>query len=140
MTPLDRLLAEHEIAGLITRYAVFNDDGDFDAVATLFAENGQFIRPSGGDPVVGRAAILASYQGRPPRVSRHLIANIVVEVTSETEATARSTMVLYTAPVGALPAEANTPALLGGFRDTLVNTADGWRFASREGYLDLKID
>lgn len=140
MSPLDRLLAEHEIAGVITRYAMLNDDGDHDGVANLFTSDGQFVRPSGGDPIVGRAAILASYQGRPPRISRHLITNIVVDVVSEDAATARSTIVLYTAAPGALPADANKPALLGGFRDRLVRTADGWRFAAREGFLDLKID
>jgi uncharacterized protein (TIGR02246 family) len=140
MTPLDRLFAEHEIASLVTRYAMLNDDGDYEGVAALFAEDGSFTRPSGGDPIVGRGAILASYQGRPPRISRHLITNIVVDVASESEATARSTIVLYTAAPGALPADANKPALLGGFRDRLVKTAEGWRFASREGFLDLKLD
>jgi len=140
MTPLDILFAEHQIASLVTRYAVLNDDGDFDGMAALFTEDARFIRPSGGDPIVGRDAILASYQGRPPRISRHLITNIVVDVVSETEATCRSTIVLYTAAVGALPADANKPALLGGFRDRLAKTAEGWRFAEREGFLDLKID
>lgn len=140
MTPLDRLLAEHEIAGVITRYAVANDDGDYDALAALFTDDARFTRPSGGDPIVGRAEIRASYEGRPPRISRHLITNIVVDIVSASEATARSTIVLYTAPVGALPAIANKPALLGGFRDRLIKTGDGWRFAEREGFLDLKLD
>jgi len=140
MTPLDRLLAEHEIAGLITRYAMLNDDGDYDALAALFTDDARFIRPSGGDAIVGAAAIRASYEGRPPRISRHLITNIVVDIVSDGEATARSTIVLYTAPAGALPAIANSPALLGGFRDRLIKTSDGWHFAEREGFLDLKID
>ena len=140
MTPLDRLFAHHEIADLITRYAMLNDDGDHDGVAAMFTEDGRFVRPSGGDAIVGRDAIRASYEGRPPRISRHLITNIVIDLLAEDEATARSTMVLYTAPPGALPADANTPALLGGFRDRLVKTDAGWRFATREGFLDLKID
>lgn len=140
MAPLDRLVAEAEITRLITRYAMLNDDGDFAGVAAMFVEDARFTRPSGGDPVVGAEAIRASYEGRPPRLSRHLITNIVVDLVSEYEATARSTMVLYTAPSGDTPAVANTPALLGGFRDRLVRTADGWRFAERIGYLDLKID
>ncbi len=140
MSPLDRLFAEHQIADLVTRYATLNDDGDYDGLAALFTEDARFVRPSGGDPIVGRAAIRASYEGRPPRISRHLITNILVDLVSDTEAAARSTIVLYTAPPGALPADANKPALLGGFRDRLVKTPDGWRFAAREGYLDLKID
>jgi len=31
------------------------------------------------------------------------------------------------------------PALIGGFRDKLVRTAEGWRFAERAGFLDLKV-
>ncbi len=140
MTPLDRLFAEHQIADLVTRYAALNDDGDFEGMAALFTEDGRFTRPSGGGQIVGRDAILASYQGRPPRIARHLIANIIVELVSESEAACRSTIVLYTAEPGALPADANKPALLGGFRDRLVKTADGWRFAEREGFIELKID
>ena len=140
MTPLDRLFAEQEIAALVTRYAMLNDDGDHAGVAALFTEDGSFVRPSGGAPIVGPAAIRASYEGRPPRISRHLITNIVVDLESADAATARSTMILYTAAPGALPAVANKPALLGGFRDRLVKTADGWRFAAREGYLDLTLD
>jgi len=140
MTPLDRMFAEHQIADLVTRYAVLNDDGDYAGMAALFTADASFTRPSGGDPVVGRDAIRASYEGRPPRISRHLITNIVVDLVSDEEATARSTIVLYTAQPGVLPADANKPALLGGFHDRLVKTADGWRFAERTGYLDLKLD
>lgn len=140
MTPLARMLAEREITRLVTRYAMLNDDGDYAAVAEMFTDDARFVRPSGGDPIVGRAAIRASYEGRPPRLSRHLITNIVIDFTSDEEAACRSTMVLYTAPAGTMPGVTATPALLGGFRDRLVLTADGWRFAERIGHLDLKID
>ena len=140
MSPLDRMLAEHEIAALVTRYAVLNDDGDFADVAALFARDGRFVRPSGGEAVVGRDAIRASYEGRPPRHSRHLITNILVDIGSADEATSRSTMMLYTAAPGDLPVSANTPALLGGFRDRLVREDGAWRFAERIGFLDFKID
>jgi uncharacterized protein (TIGR02246 family) len=140
MTPLARMLAEQEIARLVTRYAMLNDDGDYASVAEMFTDDARFVRPSGGDPIIGRAAIRASYEGRPPRLSRHLITNVVVDFLSDEEATCRSTMVLYTASAGATPGTAAKPALLGGFRDRLVLTADGWRFAERIGHLDLKID
>jgi len=138
MTPLDRLLAEQEISRLIIRFALLNDAADWDAVAATFTADGRFIRPAGGDPVVGREAIHASFASRPPRKSYHLITNIVVDVASENEATARCSMLLYTAPAGA--AAAASPALIGGFRDKLVHTPEGWRFAERAGFLDLKVD
>ncbi|MBM3609844.1 MAG: nuclear transport factor 2 family protein, partial [Alphaproteobacteria bacterium] len=125
MTPQDRMLAEHEIARLITRFALLNDAGDWAAVADTFTLDGRFIRPAGGDPVVGREAIMASFASRPPRKSCHMITNIVADLVSDTEATARCTMLLYTAPAG--ESVAATPALIGGFRDKLVRTAQGWR-------------
>ena len=137
MTPLDRMLAEHEISRLTTQFALLNDSGDWEAVAAMFTEDARFVRPAGGDPVVGRAAILASFASRPPRKSCHLITNIVVDVISETEAKSRCTLLLYAAPAG--ESNAASPALIGGFRDTLVRTSDGWRFAERVGFLDLKV-
>jgi ketosteroid isomerase-like protein len=138
MTPLDRLLAEHEISRLIIHFALMNDAADWAAVAATFTNDGRFLRPAGGDPIVGREAIRDSFASRPPRTSRHLITNIFVDVASETEATARCTMLLYAAPAGATVAV--SPALVGGFRDRLTRTADGWRFREREGFLDLKVD
>lgn len=137
MTPIDRLIAEQDIAGLITRFGLLNDSGDWAGVAAMFTDDAKFIRPAGGDPVVGREAIHASFASRPPRKSCHLIANIVVDVISADEARARSTLLLYAAPAGA--AEAGSPALIGGFNDRLVRTADGWKFAERAGFLDLKV-
>jgi hypothetical protein len=46
-------------------------------------------------------------------------------------------MLLVAAPAGAL--DAASPALIGGFRDKLVRTPDGWRFAERTGFLDFKV-
>jgi hypothetical protein len=69
-----------------------------------------------------------------------VIANILVELTSETEARCRSAMLLYSAPVGDLPAKAAHPALLGGFEDRLVNQGGAWLFAERRGWLDLKLE
>jgi len=137
MTPLDRMLAEHDISRLTTRFALLNDAGDWDAVAAMFTEDAQFIRPAGGDPVVGRAAIHASFASRPARKSCHLITNIVVDVISADEATSRCTLLLYAAPAGETTAA--SPALIGGFRDKLARTPDGWRFAERAGFLDLKV-
>ena len=138
MSPLDRLLAEQEISRLITRFALLNDSADWAAVAAMFTTDGKFIRPAGGDPIAGREAIHASFASRPPRKSCHLITNIVVDVASADSATARCSMLLYTA--GAGEASAVSPALIGGFNDKLVRTGEGWRFAERAGFLDLKVE
>ncbi|MDH7799092.1 MULTISPECIES: nuclear transport factor 2 family protein [unclassified Beijerinckia] len=137
MQPIDRLIAEQDISRLITQFGLLNDSADWAAVTAMFTDDARFIRPAGGDPVVGRDAIRASFESRPPRKSCHLITNIVVDVITTDEASARSTLVLYAAPAGA--SEAKSPALIGGFRDRLVHTSDGWKFAERTGFLDLKV-
>ena len=136
MSPIGRMLAEQEIHRLVTAYALANDDGDWDALAATLAEDARFIRPSGGEPVVGRDAIRDSYASRPARLSRHLITNILVAFDGDSSATCRSTMLLY---VGGEDGKAASPALLGGFRDRLIKTAAGWRFSERFGFLDLRI-
>jgi len=138
MTPLDRLLAEHDIAKLITAFGLLNDQADWAGVAALFTEQARFVRPAGGEAIVGRAAIRASFEARPARKSCHLITNIKVDLLSASTATARSTMLLYTAPAGADTAIG--PALIGGFQDQLVHEAEGWRFVERVGFLDLKVN
>ena len=138
MNPVLPLLHERDISRLIIEFGLLNDAADWAGVAATFTEWGRFVRPAGGDPIVGREAILASFASRPPRKSCHLITNIVVDLASPDEASARCSMLLYTAPAGA--DTATSPALIGGFRDRLVRTAEGWRFAERVGFLDLKVN
>jgi ketosteroid isomerase-like protein len=140
MNPLERLLAEADITRVVTRYALLNDDCDFDAVAALFTQDGVLRRPSGGEPIRGRAAILEAFRARPPRTSRHVISNVLVDLQSAGEAICRSTMLLYSAPPGELPAKALHPALLGGFEDRLVQQGAAWLFAERRGWLDLRLE
>ena len=71
--------------------------------------------------------ILAAFQARPPRTTRHICSNIVITVESATRARGSSAMLLFTA--------ADTPPLVGGFDDAFVLTSDGWRFAERRGSL-----
>ena len=140
MTELDRLLAEAEINRLIIRYAALNDSGDFTGLVATFVDDGVFVRPMTSDAVVGRAAILASFLARPPRIARHMTSNVTVDFVGDDAATARSMMLLYTAAAGALPAVATPGAKLGGFDDRLVRTPEGWRFAERRGWVDLTIE
>jgi hypothetical protein len=62
-------------------------------------------------------------------------------VESADEASAFSVIVLYQgepAPEGALPAMSANAPLVGWYRDRLVRTAEGWRFAERIGGLDFR--
>ena len=65
---LDRMLAEHAIARLITRYVHLNDAGQWEDLAALYTQNGRMNRPTAPDSfTTGREAILAAFQARPPR-------------------------------------------------------------------------
>ena len=141
LTDDERRAIEADCERLIKHYVNLNDAQDWPAVAALYTGDAVFRRPSGGEPIEGREAILASFLARPTRVQRHLMANVVVEVEDADHARAFSAIVLYQgdpAPTGELPAlSANSP-LVGTFTDKLVRTSEGWRFAERAGGLDFR--
>ena len=138
----ERLAIEAQCARLINHYANCNDALDWDAVAQLYTEDARFGRPSKpGDLVIGREAILASFKARPPRAQRHVIANIVVDVESAGRARAFSVILLFqgeAASEGELPAMSANSPLVGTYRDLIVRTPEGWRFAERIGGLDFR--
>ena len=136
-------LAKAAIAELITRYAALNDAGDWDGVAALYADDGRMSRPTAPeDFIAGRPAILAAFRSRPLRATRHIVANVLVTLETETDARATSQMLLFTgAPAGeGLPVQSTTPPLVGSYRDRLTRTNDGWRFLERRGSLDFRIE
>lgn len=141
MDEQSRLAIEWACTRLINRYALLNDAGEWDAVAALYAEDGLMTRPSAPDqPIVGREAILAAFKGRPARASRHAVSNIVVDVESETQASAFSVILLFqgaAAPDGGLPVRDPKGPLVGWFRDRFIRTEAGWRFSERRGGLDF---
>ncbi|TKD49896.1 nuclear transport factor 2 family protein [Sphingomonas baiyangensis] len=131
MDQQQRYAIEWECTRLINHYANLNDAARWAEVAALYAEDGVMTRPTAPDePIVGRPAILAAFDARPPRTTRHVTANIVVTVHDADHATATSAMLLYTAP--------DKPPLVGGFEDRLVRVeGEGWRFAERRGTLSF---
>lgn len=128
LSAADRRAIEWDCARLINLYAQLNDAARWEEVAALYAPDGLMTRPTAPDaPIIGRAAILAAFQARPPRTTRHICSNVVVTVDSATRARGSSAMLLFTA--------ADAPPLVGGFDDVFMLTADGWRFAERRGSL-----
>ena len=119
---------EWECARLINLYAQLNDAARWEELAALYADDGSMARPTAPDaPIIGRDAILAAFQSRPARTTRHICSNIVIDVETATAARGSSAMLLFTA--------ADAPPLVGGFEDRFVLTGDGWRFAERRGTL-----
>jgi ketosteroid isomerase-like protein len=133
--------AKAAIAELITRYAALNDAGDWDGVAALYTDDGRMSRPTAPeDFIAGRAAILAAFRSRPLRATRHIVANVLVTLESETDARATSQILLFTGASagGGLPVQSATPPLVGSYRDRLTRTDHGWRFTERRGSLDFR--
>ncbi|WP_231848766.1 nuclear transport factor 2 family protein [Sphingobium sp. SYK-6] len=141
MDETTRRAIEWDCTRLINQYTLLNDAADWEAVAALYAEDGQMARPSAPDkPVIGRDAILAAFLARPARAARHVVSNVVVDVISETEATAKSIILLYQGsanPDGGLPIRDPNGPLIGTYTDRLCKTTEGWRFAERIGGLDF---
>lgn len=128
MSAADRRAIEWDCARLISLYAQLNDAARWEEVAALYARDGLMTRPTAPDaPIVGRDAILAAFQARPPRVTCHICTNIVVTVESAQRARGSSVMLLFTA--------ADAPPLVGGFQDIFILTEEGWRFVERRGSL-----
>jgi len=126
----ERLAVEWECARLIALYANLNDEARWDEVAALYTEDGVMFRPTAPDVALeGREAILAAFKGRPPRKTRHLCSNVVIEVEGPATALGTSAMVLFTG---------DGPPIVGSFHDRFVLTPDGWRFAERRGSLTFK--
>ncbi|MEZ5892947.1 MAG: nuclear transport factor 2 family protein [Parvularculaceae bacterium] len=142
MTPVERREIENDCAGLIRHYANLTDAHDWDALVALYTEDGLMTRPTAPDkPIVGRKALLDAFRSRPPRISQHVCANIVVDVEHRAEASAFSVILLYTgtaADDGGLPQRDAAGPLIGTYRDRFRLTPEGWRFSERRGALTFR--
>lgn len=129
--PLDddaRRAAEWECTRLVHLYAQLNDAAQWSAVAALYTPDGRMSRPTAPDaPIIGRDAIRIAFEARPRRTTRHICANVVIDVENADSARGSSAMLLFTA--------ADAPPLIGAFEDRFRRTDEGWRFAERRGTL-----
>lgn len=133
---IDRLLARQACLDLVLRAAAFADAGDAQALAQLFAEDGQLQRP-GGEVLGGRTAIAAAYSRRPAgRMTRHLVTNTLVELQGPDRASARSHVLLWSCDEADAITPHGRPAqprqLVGEFDDTFGRGPEGrWLITRR---------
>jgi 3-phenylpropionate/cinnamic acid dioxygenase small subunit len=119
------LAAHSEITSVLHRYAFAIDDKDWEGLRSVFtvdctADYGKFGRFDSVDAVIAWMA--------PVHVgltTQHSMSNIMIDVRGQT-ATARSYVNVTLQPDGAPPFHAG-----GGYADTLVAVAGGWRIATR---------
>src|SRR6201996_6918783 len=138
MTDIEEAAISWAVTQLIHRAIAFNDAGDWTALAALFAQDAVFIRPSDPDtPIVGRRAILASFHARPPRTSRHIVSNTVVDVLDPETARATSTITLFSAPATEGIANADPLIAIGHFEDEVRRIDGRWLFVRRRGTMAM---
>ncbi|CAN5547464.1 hypothetical protein BH11ACT8_BH11ACT8_08760 [soil metagenome] len=121
-------------------YAAYNHAGDRFRVADLadcFAADG-VLAIRGQEPVTGRAAILGLLSGvrRGPTPDeevpqlRHFVANLLFTDVTPDRITSEAYFQVFTQ---------HGPDHWGRYRDAVVRTADGWRFAHRTVIVDAAL-
>jgi hypothetical protein len=133
-TPLEQLLAERACARIVIDFVHRLDLGEPSSVAELFTEDGTWRWPAGERLVEGRDALRAYFGSRPAdRLSRRLMSNILVTVTSPDTATATSYFTTYRVDghEGDL-VPPGPPVQVGHYEDTFHRSPDGtWLLSAR---------
>ena len=138
MTPISRLLIEHECGKLPLLFAKCADTGDHAALADLFTQDCVYARPFQPDyPFHGRERVQAMFRDRPPLLVRHVVSNVLVEVVSETRATGTSYLAMLSCHAPVEPPQEAGGLFVGGFTDDYVLDDGKWRFARRLGMIAL---
>jgi len=121
------------ITHLIYKYAACIDVGDFDGVATLFA-NGRYSKPDGTIAAEGSAEVrrvfdtVIVYDDGTPR-THHNITNIVIDVA---EGAVEAHGSCYLTVVQGVEAQGPIETVLvGRYVDRYRKTNSGWQFADR---------
>jgi hypothetical protein len=143
LTIPERLEIEQACQRLIYTYSRALDTGDPEVAASCFVEHGKLARPMQPEQIIeGRAAILTSLQTRPKTlVTRHVVSNLTVDVTSYDSASATSALLM----IGCMPAEGSRPPYestgplyFGEFRDRFARVEGEWKFLERLGSIAVK--
>ncbi|WP_069768978.1 nuclear transport factor 2 family protein [Streptomyces sp. LUP30] len=135
--PLERLLAERACERLVVDFVHRLDLGEPPTVAELFTEDGSWAWPAGERLVQGRPALREYFGARPAdRLSRRLMANILVTVTAPDAATATSYFSTHRVDGyegGTVPA--GPPVQVGHYEDTFRRVGGEWLLDRRVLFL-----
>jgi hypothetical protein len=140
VTDDEALMIERACERLIVDSATYNDRRDWASLAALYTTDGVVVRPN-GQRLEGRAAIEAAYAaGSPDRVTRHLCANLRVDIDSVESAHATTVVLIVSGTrsddpdvtFGIVP---NDRQVVGEFADRFARTEEGWRIAERRASL-----
>ena len=134
------MIPDHEaIRNLLGIYCEVMDAGDFAALGAMFAD-GRLLDDREREIARGAEAVTALwtamvrlYDGSPR--TRHLVTGPVIDVDGDTATCRSSFAVLQQVADGPLE-----PVAAGRYRDAFVRADGGWRFASRQFFLDQEGD
>ncbi|MFF4396549.1 nuclear transport factor 2 family protein [Streptomyces sp. NPDC001480] len=135
MDPLENLLAERACERVVHEFVHRLDLGEPASVAELFTEDGSWEWPPPGDGrrSEGRAALREYFGSRPAdRLSRRLMSNVLVTLTSPDTATAVSYFSTYRVDGytgGIVPP--GPPVQIGQYEDTFRRVDGEWLLKSR---------
>jgi hypothetical protein len=120
--------ARYACERLATAVYSLMDQGHYAECAALFAGDGVWVR---GEEVKGPAAIVEALNRRPAdQITRHLITNVLVRVTSDTEATATAIFFPFR---GARRADGTAPSpaavSAGDLTFKFKRSETGWKIA-----------
>lgn len=129
------LLDRARIRELTARYNRCFDDGDAEGFAATFVEDG-VMEVGGGFLVNGRAELEQMCRNVPYGIV-HVTTDATVSVDGDRAVQELTVMVLQRPKPDAAPEErASSLSRTGRYRDELVRTSEGWRFARRTATLD----
>ncbi len=136
MDPETQRLADYiAIRELTARYNRAFDDGDAEAFARNFTEDGVMEVP-GLMEVKGREGLEQMCRSTPYGVV-HVTTDSIIDIDGDRAVQDVTVMVLQRPKPGSAAAERqSTLQQSGRYRDELVRTPDGWRFARRTANLD----
>jgi hypothetical protein len=133
LDPLEQLLAERACERLVLDFVRRLDLGEPASVAELFTEDGSWEWPEGDRLIKGREALREYFGGRPAgRLSRRVMSNVLVTLTSPDRATATAYFTTYRVDGhtgGMVPA--GPPVQVGHYEDTFRKVDGAWQLASR---------
>jgi hypothetical protein len=124
-----------EITELVNRLGIVLDEGRFDEMPALLAEDATVRTPGG--TAEGREALVAQARRnhRPEQPIQHLITNLTIDFAGDGDlAAARANLVVHFGPLSpaagpdAPPVPPVVSTLGEVYRFDLVRTPDGWRF------------
>jgi ketosteroid isomerase-like protein len=126
MNDLNALLDKDAIRDLLHQYCFCMDEGRFEELGRLFADDGEWIAPyrQARGPADIAAWLTQSVPASPKRM--HYVMNTIIAVSGDTATAKSNYLVTVERPAGP------ETSVCGTYADRLGKTGAGWKFRRRE--------